>query len=31
MTYKWAKMAEKYGNTTINSEKDIFEIKLNPH
>jgi len=25
---KWAKMAERYGNSEINSEKDIAEIKL---
>jgi len=24
---KWAKMDERYGNTTLNSVKDIFEIK----
>jgi len=24
---KWAKMVERYTNTTINSEKDISEIK----
>jgi len=25
---KWAKMAERYGNSEINSGKDISEIKL---